>query len=65
MATQRSGTNHPKDDKTRQPQQGSHPDQQGEDEDKDGGSSHREDNPGNFANDPDRARNPGHKGGQS
>jgi general stress protein YciG len=63
MASQHSGTSHQKDDKTPQRQRGS--DQDRQDEDKGSGSSRGKDHPGNFANDPDRARKPGHKGGQS
>lgn len=62
MASEHSGTSHEKDQKSRQRQHGTHQDQKGDG--KRDGSSGGKDNAGNFANDPDRARKTGQKGGQ-
>ncbi len=63
MASQHSTPSPGKDDKSRQRPQGSP--QDGDDQKQQGGSSHGNDNAGNFANDPDRARKAGQKGGRS
>jgi general stress protein YciG len=63
MASQHSGSNPQKDDKSRQRQHGTQQDQDADDQD--GGSSGGKENPGSSANDPDPARESGQKGGKS
>lgn len=64
-SNQRGGQHpHPKDDHKAPPKSGQ--DATPGDEDSDEGSSRgTRENPGNFANDPDRARDAGRKGGKS
>ncbi len=63
MASQHSGTTHPRDDKSRERQHGTQPDQKN-DQQEDSSSGGKGDT-GNFANDPERARKSGRKGGKS
>jgi hypothetical protein len=70
MPSHNPSTENQKDDKgrERQGQQGQHgspDDQESQDSHIKGPRKGKNDNPGNFANDPDRARKSGQKGGQS
>ena len=63
MASQHSGATHPRNDKSRERQHGTQQDEK--DEDQEDGASGGKGNSGTVANDPERARKSGRKGGKS